>query len=297
MSRRIILERSVEVVCWRIVGKIAKAGKRTELVPVLLRAFEKDGTNAKDLAKHLLFESRSRRVVAERLLSIATAYGLLDEDNRDFVLTETGQQAIDTEEVFVPEDGAWTIWASDDPVLLSPVLGIEPWNEPTAYHEIVEKKGKSAEERRYATPPDWLRAIEGTPVTPATGDTTTVRIDRIADTAEEVNAKRSLRLSWNVGEQRLQLSGTLEGGRKGQPVEGRVESAGHFARRSLVHIARKRKSQRAVGRRPASSVRTVRRDQRCRAGGHVPHPEVRVAARAWLRDVRSARRSRSCDHR
>ena len=222
MSRRIILERPVSVSCWRVVGQIAKAGKRAELLPVLLRADEKDGTNAKDLAKHLLFEPRSRRVVAERLLGIATAYGLLEEDGHVFVLTETGKQAIHTAQVFVPEEGAWGIWASDDPTLPSPLLGIEPWNEPTAYQEIIE--GKDTEERRYEAPPDWLRAIEGRSVTPASGNNTAVRIDRIEDKAEAVNVNRSLRLRWNVGDRRLQLSGTVEGLQKEQPIDVELEA-------------------------------------------------------------------------
>ena len=136
MSRRIILERPVNVGCWRTVGQVAKAGKRAELLPVLVRAQETGGTNARDLAGHLLFEPRSRRVVADRLLHIGAAYGLLDVDSHAFTLTEAGKEAIDTGEVFVPEDGAWTLWASDDPALPSPVLRIEPWNEPTAFDEI-----------------------------------------------------------------------------------------------------------------------------------------------------------------
>ena len=219
MNRHIVLERSVKVGCWRVVGQIAKTMQRTELVPILLRAEENDGTNVKDLAEHLLFESRSRRVVAERLLRIATAYGLLEEDNRVFVLTEAGKQAIHTGEVFVPEDGAWTIWESDDPTLPSPVLGIEPWHEPTAFDEIAGKKRESARERRYEAPPDRLRTIVGTPLTPATGNAAAVRIDHLEDKAEAVNTNRSLRLRWNVGDGSLQLSGTLEGAREGRRIK------------------------------------------------------------------------------
>ena len=77
--------------------------------------------------------------------------------SRVFVPTEAGQQAIDTGEVFVPEDGAWTLWASDDPLLPSPVLRIEPWNEPSAYDEIAGDKRENARERQYVALPEWLR--------------------------------------------------------------------------------------------------------------------------------------------
>lgn len=89
MNRSITLERSVIVKCWRVVGQVAKAEKRTELIPVLLRARKTGGTNARDLAEHLFFESQSRRVVAERLLNIAHAYGLVEKEERDRVFTLT----------------------------------------------------------------------------------------------------------------------------------------------------------------------------------------------------------------
>ena len=218
MNRHIELERSVSVRCWRVVGQIAKAGKRTELMAVLLRASENDGTDAGDLAGHLLFEPRSRRVVAERLLHIGVAYGLLEEKgSRIFVPTEAGRHAISTGEVFVPEDGAWTLWASDDPLLPSPVLRIESWNdEPSAYAEVAGNKRESARERRPGTLPEWLREVIKTPVTPAAGHAATVRIDHLEEQAEPVEVDGWLRLRWNVGDGRLQLSGTLERKQEGR---------------------------------------------------------------------------------
>ena len=211
MSRRIILERSVSVRCWRVVGQIAKTGKRTELMAVLLRASEKGETTALDLAEHLLFEPRSRRVVAERLLRIGAAYGLVEEKgSRVFVLTEAGHQAIHTGEVFVPEDGAWTLWASDEPLLPSPVLRIEPWNEPSAYDEVAGNKRENTRERRPEALPEWLREVIKTPVTPAAGHAVAIRIDHLEEQAEPVKVDGWLRLHWNVGDGRLQLVGTLE---------------------------------------------------------------------------------------
>ncbi len=226
MSRRIILERPVNVGCWRTVGQVAKAGRRVELLPVLVRAQETGGTNGQDVAGHLFFEPRSRRVVAERLLRIGAAYGLLDEDGQAFTLTEAGKEAIDTEEVFVPEDGAWTIWASDDPALPSPVLRIEPWNEPTAYDEIKGKQRESARKRRSEALPAWLQNIIGTPLIPAAGSAAAVRIDHLDDNAEAVNTHGALHLRWNVGDGRLQLSGSLGGRQEGNTkhVETELEA-------------------------------------------------------------------------
>lgn len=249
MNGNIVLERSVPVRCWRVVGQVAKADKRPELIPVLLRVRETGGTDASDLAGHLLFEAQSRRVVAERLLRIAHDYGLVKKkeaepengplsiwanggsrqsfgsliaslaepsayeeirgaEERDgvFALTEAGETAIDTKEVFVPRHGTWSIWVSDDPLLRSPILRVDAWKEPSAYDEIRRKESENA--RRRARLPDWLHDVAGTPIKPPT-QSAAVRIDELQGQAEAVDGR--LRLTWNVGEGRLQLNGTLEG--------------------------------------------------------------------------------------
>ena len=75
--KNINVRRKIEVRSWRVIGQVVKAAKRAELMPVLLRARERGATDAGDVAGHLLFESGSRRVVAQRLLHIAERYGLL----------------------------------------------------------------------------------------------------------------------------------------------------------------------------------------------------------------------------
>ncbi|MEO0603486.1 MAG: hypothetical protein AAF211_18755, partial [Myxococcota bacterium] len=147
MMHRIYLRRTVAVRCWRVVGRIAKTTKRAELRPVLLRAQEQGETDAGDIAGHLLFESRSRRVVAERLLRIAEVYGLLERNDRRYRLTDQGQEAIATAQVFVPEHGTWTVWASNDPLLATPILRVDPWSEPTAYDEVWGNERDKARER------------------------------------------------------------------------------------------------------------------------------------------------------
>lgn len=209
MNRNIILERPVVVRCWRVVGQVAKAEKRPELTPVLLRASETGGTDARDLAGHLFFETRSRRVVAERLLRIGVVYGLLEERNGKFTLTTAGETAIDTGDVLVPQFGAWTIWASEEPLLHSPILCVDAWKEPLAFDEIKGRKRESAKQRSSEELPRWIRNVVGTPITLAAGSGAEIRIDDLEDKAEAVDANGLLRLSWNVGDGRLQLTGTL----------------------------------------------------------------------------------------
>jgi len=211
--KNIVLRRRIAVRCWNVLGMIAKASKRPELIPVLLRAREQDQTSAEDVAEHLFFEPRARRVVAERLLRIAASYGLLAQNERWFTLTEAGILALDSEQVFVPERGSWTIWASNDPLLGYPILRVEPWSEPTAFDEVQRAKNRDSETREFVDVPRTLRAAVGRVAAPPGGGGGLLRIDELADTAESVDPDDRLTLAWNVGEGAMRLEGTLRGAR------------------------------------------------------------------------------------
>ena len=208
MNEDVVLKRQMTIRVWRVVGFVAKAVRRKELEPVLLRAREAGGTNAEDVAEHLLF-AQSRKVVAERLLRIGAVYRLLKEDRRRYTLTEDGDKAIADRKVFVPERGAWTAWVSEDPLLPSPLLCIEAWNEPDAY---TETRQDAKVQRSFERLPSELRDIQGTELTPlASVDGIAVRIDELEEQAEAAGPDGSLSLTWNVRERRLRLQGKLDG--------------------------------------------------------------------------------------
>lgn len=208
----ILLQRTIEVRCWNVIGTIARASQRPELLPVLLRARERDRTSAEDVAEHLFFEPRSRRIVAQRLLHIAARYGLLAESDRSFALTPAGLAALDSGQVFVPEHGSWTIWASNDPLLGYPVLRVDPWREPTAMDDLRGADGKRAI-REFVQIPRTLRESIGTAATPPGGGGPPLRIDELDDQGEEVDPGAALQLVWNVSEGKLRLEGTLRDAR------------------------------------------------------------------------------------
>jgi len=190
---------------------VAKASKRPELVPVLLRARERNQTSADDVAEHLFFEQHSRRVVAERLLRIAASYGLLAQNERWFTLTEAGTRALESEEVFVPERGSWTIWVSNDPLLDYPILRVDPWSEPTAFDEVQRGKNRESGAREFSDVPRTLLAAVGRAAAPPGGGGGLVRVDELADKAESVEPDDNLKLVWNVGERKMRLEGSLRG--------------------------------------------------------------------------------------
>lgn len=211
MNEDIVLTRPVDIRGWRVVGLVAKAGKRRELEPILLRADEAGGTSAEDVAEHLLVEPRSRKVVAERLLRIGAALKLLEKrGDRRFVLSEDGRRALDSGQVLLPEQGAWTVWASDDPLLPVPILRLESWDEQKdAFSESLRDRD---EKRSFVSLPDWLGDVQRMEfVPPASSDGVAVRIDDLEEKAESAEPSASLSLEWNVSRGRLFLRGEWDG--------------------------------------------------------------------------------------
>lgn len=214
MSIKIVLQRPLRVECWRVVGQVAKAATRAELMPVLLRARETDGTDAGDLANHLLFEPRSRKSVAERMLRIAEVLKLVERRDRQFVLTAEGAEALANQEVFVPEDGVWTIWGSADPLLPGAILRVDPCkDEPNALDEVRGSKKAAAKDRSFATTPKWLRQSLGRPMAPCAAGRPLIRIDHLEERGERLADKAALRVAWDVTAGALALEGNLAGGK------------------------------------------------------------------------------------
>ena len=211
------------------------------------------------MAEYLFFEPRSRRVVGERLLHIALSYGLVkkeepehgalsirgsedpfplsfhplridpwkepspyeeirgeEESDGVFALTEAGETVIDTGEVLAPEYGAWSIWRVRIPFSPSAFFGSTLGRESPARSTRFAVRNRESD-RRPVPLPDWLRDVAGKPVKPAAQDATVVRIDELEEQAEVVDG--SLCLRWNVGDGRLQLTGSLEGKREESELE------------------------------------------------------------------------------
>lgn len=210
--QQIFLRRKIEVKCWRVVGDVATAKRRPELLTVLQRANElKNGTDAADAAAHLLFESVSRRAVAQRLIDIAKIYGLLEEREKRYFLTELGADALKVKQIFIPEHGTWTVWASNDPLLEQPILRVEPWREPTAYEEVRGKEKKAVEKRTFESLPDWLLEYEGVATAPpgsgGGGQLILLGLERKAESVADTNA--SLMLEWDVSGETLSVKGRV----------------------------------------------------------------------------------------
>ena len=203
------LKRNVKVYCWRVHGLVAKETGRDELISVLKRAHENNKTNAKDIANHLFFDDGSRVIVAQRLLDLAVRYRLLEQgDDKEYVLADGGFKALESRKVFIPDEGDWTIWASDDAMLDTPILRIEQWNEPSAYDELRGENKNQSRTENFKQLPGWLMGAVGTAVTPVSG-AQTLMVQELDPKGEMVDPQASLTVFWNVLDDRVRVRGEI----------------------------------------------------------------------------------------
>ena len=217
----IVLKRSVDVQCWHVQGDVGFPKKREELMAVLLRVQENPLTDAGDIAEHLLFERLAREQVAMRLLAIAEDYGLLERSRSGLQLTSAGMEAIECEEVFVPQRGNWELWVSDDPMMESAILHIAPFSEPSAYDEVRGRDKDKAGKRDFADIPGFVLDAVKQSVRPLVGKSR-IRLESLEGKGESVAymnspdqkgwwAEGGLGLEWAVNDGGLRVRGSLGG--------------------------------------------------------------------------------------
>lgn len=207
MSPPIKLTRQISIEGWRVTGTIAVAAKR-EWEPALLKlAVQRDGITPDMVVRELL---GGRSGVARRLIELCGRLGLLEQRRGTWLATDAGRVAARTGIVLVPERGTWTVWASPDALLPSPVVSVSPWKEPPA----IEERGKETRRLIRALPP-WLGEAIGKPIQTLGGEQRAIRIDDLGKTAKgervEVSTKLQATLVVTPAASRLQIAGTLEG--------------------------------------------------------------------------------------
>lgn len=215
MTNDLILKRQISVNCWNIEATFSKEQQRTELMFVLMFLRDNPSATARDLSKESFFDTSSRIVVAERLLNISSLLGLIeakrDKGKFTYFLTEDGNKALETKQVFVPEDGTWTILASSDPLLPFPILSVESFNEPRAINDVHNN------ERDFDDLPSWVRDTQGSINHPCLGKQL-IRFDTLKAKAE-VKDNQKLQIEWNVSQNDLKLTGYVNDKKINQNIE------------------------------------------------------------------------------
>jgi hypothetical protein len=215
------LSRTVNVLCFHIVGEVGFAQRRDELRAVTQLAAQRAGQlTARMICEHLL--GNKPEAVGLRLLVVCERMGLIEWETKvrrgDAVarLTEEGRRVAEGGDVFVPERGTWTVWVAEDPLIpvVERLLRVEPFREPTAFDEVVGKKDKPREERRTVDLPEWVQEACSVYGSLGWGDGRAISMLDIEDQGEpekEAGAQITLTLRAAPGEvSSIKLSGTIQ---------------------------------------------------------------------------------------
>lgn len=207
------LSRNMQVECWVVQGEISFAKKRPELLPLLMAVEEFSVASINDISRHLLFAETGRRKVAERWLMIAYRYGLVslvEEKPAKYTLTEYGEDVLDTEKVFVPQQGLWKIWYSSDPLLSFPILKIESTEVEKSYDIIKSKKDNREsgqrdiiEEIPNALKEYFNEKIAGTTLL----SKNEIKLETVEPKGEISKSGLNLQLQWDVAQQTVAITG------------------------------------------------------------------------------------------
>lgn len=199
MSFTVVLHRSVVVQRFDLVATIAREERRPELSPVLewvrTRSEARRDLNPKDLASELLGRGAGMVTVAKRLLHICRSLRLVDDKLTG--LTEDGQRALTSGGVFRPENGEWTIWACEDPLLAFPIIAISPKDAHTNGGDRRERR-RDGPKPRSKPMPGWVLWAQGQ-AAPMLADGRVARFDDISAPAIESSVEEYLDLRWTPG--------------------------------------------------------------------------------------------------
>ena len=145
---KLILQREVAVMHWRVVATLGFTQKRPEITAILALAEElPDGIiTGLDVSRKLLAERPA--LVGERLLRVCHMMQLIEpaEPPREgWRLTELGQRALKNQEVPTPQRGEFDVWAMDDSLHPEIILRVRPTE--------LERPPKPGEQRESAILP------------------------------------------------------------------------------------------------------------------------------------------------
>jgi len=185
----LVLQRTLEIQRYRIIAEVARAQKRDELQAVLLLAQERGHVFAKMVAEKLL--GNRPETVGKRLIQICVTHKLLVEKEsygqKNYILTETGQTALEEQKIFIPERGTWEIWVTDDPLWASALIQIDVFNEPKARNEINNQEDLKDRTNNMQKLPDWLfEKLQDQIITPLADRNKDYRFDELAGKGEFV---------------------------------------------------------------------------------------------------------------
>ena len=209
---KIRLQRKIQISCYEVEMIIATSQRREDLLPILELAKE-EGYLTGNIIREILFQDLPRRFTHE-IINNLLYLKLVKEQTSNYsdnfyILTESGQKAIENREVFTPEEGIYRIWFADD-VLLGDknILRVKPIKED--YPNFRGQKNKET-----ITIPKRLEDKCGKIWQTLSSESyfTKIRIDDIKPKGRKIGFPRdTLEIQWEIEEKKhsLKVIGTID---------------------------------------------------------------------------------------
>ena len=128
---RIEMSREIRVKAYEVVATLAFPEDRTEVLSLLQMANHLGSLSGSDVVDRRsgLLPGRPK-VMGFRLLNMLVGLGLLENfHSNEFTLTEYGEEALENETIFIPEESSWKIWVTEDPIFPYNILHVERHKE------------------------------------------------------------------------------------------------------------------------------------------------------------------------
>jgi hypothetical protein len=156
------LSRQVSVKKIEALMEIGRQEKRDDLHSILLLAEECGGrVTPRDISQKLLLGRPES--AAKALIDRCTYYEILGPSGE---LTDAGREALKTAQVFIPERGRYLVWYTEDLLVPSQLMDLEPVEETRLHDEVMMKQDRSkkpsaTQEERSQDLPNTLHFLEG----------------------------------------------------------------------------------------------------------------------------------------
>ena len=222
---RIEMSREIRVKAYEVVGTLSFPEERTEIFSLLQMAADVNG----GLRGEQVVEKRRGllpgrpKVMGTRLLNLAAELGLLERmNNGGFILTEFGQETLDNETIFIPEESSWKIWITEDPIFPSKIIHVK------RHQEGFSQKGSRSDVKEM---PPFIKEIKNSSIellrTHHT-DSTLIRINEIKPKGRVSESDSDLKLFVvaDYGQETIARVKGFLGTGKGNKIDRRIDFEG-----------------------------------------------------------------------
>lgn len=206
------LQRTIEIQAYDVEGTIARSQQRPELLAVARLAHDSPGGLTPEILANELIGSQP--VLCRRILDRCVSLGLLERTHGrgPAHISELGATMLNRGEIWIPEQGAWRVYFTDDPLIDVAVIHVAPCPASKAREERSALRRKSGEMTEQSVASPRVLADQGsTPCTSLVDGSTFQVLDVAKRGGRGPISPLQLQLEYRPGtEAQVTLSGRLQ---------------------------------------------------------------------------------------